>query len=541
MRVKLHIATMLLAALFGNLSAQEAPSTTSNALATKLLFIDYGMMNPELEETKISNGLEITYLRNINRWVNIAAPVKFGLTTFAGDLNKTTLASIDAILQLQYFNGRNKMIPYVFGGGGIVSENFATSNFQIPFGLGLNYELGKNSYLTVQAEFRKSMLAERNNMQYGLGYMVKLGAANTSEEVEEKKLQMNDKDGDGISDKEDECPNDFGDKSFYGCPDADGDGIPDPDDECPKHAGKLASLGCPDADNDGIPDKEDDCPNAVGTIKTLGCPDTDGDGLADSEDECPDIAGKKRYFGCPDEDKVLAAAEKETSETESKAEEIIPAKKEIVQEPSWENDKDKDGVLDENDACPTEPGSRNSKGCPDSDGDGFTDEVDECPLSKGLINGCPDSDKDGINDANDECPDEKGSSASNGCPDKNTIEDADLAILMNATKDIRFETNSNVLENSSYEVLDEIKETMLRYPNYRLMIEGHTDDAGDNRQNQILSENRAKACYNYLINAGVSPLNIQYIGYGEMKPIADNKSKRGRALNRRVDFKLEMK
>ena len=550
-----------------NLSAQEViiPTTTENtkpnpnALAAKLLFLDYGMTNAELEETKISNGLEITYLRNLNNWMNIAIPAKLGLTTFAGDLNKTTLASVDAILQIQYYNGSNRLVPYVFGGGGIVSENFAKSNLQVPFGFGVNFELGKNSYINFQAEFRKSMVVARDNMQYGVGYMFRLGNAQVEEKIKEEKTVkaaiIKDRDNDGTPDKMDECPDDFGDSDFFGCPDTDKDGVPDTDDDCPNQVGTLECLGCPDTDKDGIPDSDDDCPDAAGPIKDLGCPDTDGDGLSDNDDECPQVAGKKRNNGCPKEVKETVVADidfaaddvadkmeevKEVIKEEVKIEEPKRIETPKIEKPSAP-DADNDGVIDTEDACPNEPGSKNSKGCPDSDGDGFTDDIDECPLSTGALKGCPDTDKDGVNDANDNCPSESGLVSNGGCPSKEIVADEDLAVFMTAAREVRFETGSDVLVSSSYQVLEQVKEVMERYPNFRLMIEGHTDDVGNSRENQILSENRARACYMYLIANDIPALNIQYIGYGEMHPLADNKSKRGRESNRRVEFRMEMK
>ncbi len=526
-----------------------------NALATKLIFIDYSTMNPELGESKISNGLEITYLRNLNQWMNIALPAKLGLTTFPGDLNKTTLASLDALLQFQYYNGKNKLVPYVFGGGGLVAENFTSANFQFPVGAGLNFELGKNSYVNVQAEYRGSTAADRKNVQYGVGYMFRLGdtaVKEKAEETEEKIEEIKDRDGDGVSDKQDECPDTFGDKNFFGCPDTDADGVPDTSDACPNAAGTLATLGCPDTDRDGISDADDDCPEAAGTIKTLGCPDTDDDGLADSMDDCPDKAGKKRFNGCPSAEDM---PREELPEIDFAADDAEDNKL-ITEEPKIENpvypapkpiqsvslpDTDKDGVIDVEDRCPNEPGSKNSQGCPDSDGDGFTDDTDECPLTRGLFDGCPDTDKDGVNDARDNCPEIAGEKATGGCPNATEIADADLAVLSTATREVRFETGSDILTADSYLVLERVRDAMLRYPNFRLMIEGHTDNVGDDRKNQLLSENRAKACYNYLIANGVPPLNVQYIGYGELRPLGDNKSKRGRELNRRVEFRMEMK
>ena len=82
-------------------------------------------------------------------------------------------------------------------------------------------------------------------------------------------------------------------------------------------------------------------------------------------------------------------------------------------------DADRDGIKDEDDECPTEPGTAATNGCPDADGDGVADKDDECPNEPGVanLNGCPDGDSDGVADKDDECPTEPGTAATNGCPD----------------------------------------------------------------------------------------------------------------------------
>jgi outer membrane protein OmpA-like peptidoglycan-associated protein len=111
-----------------------------------------------------------------------------------------------------------------------------------------------------------------------------------------------DRDGDGIGDAEDTCPDQPGLAAFKGCPDTDGDGIADNNDRCPREPGTPANQGCPvrDRDNDGIPDADDACPDQRGLPAFKGCPDTDGDGLADKDDRCPDKAGPISNKGCPE-------------------------------------------------------------------------------------------------------------------------------------------------------------------------------------------------------------------------------------------------
>jgi outer membrane protein OmpA-like peptidoglycan-associated protein len=125
-----------------------------------------------------------------------------------------------------------------------------------------------------------------------------------------------DQDGDGIPDKDDNCPTVAGTRENNGCPfiDSDGDGIQDNMDKCPGIKGPVENQGCPfqDTDNDGIPDKDDDCPSIPGTAVFRGCPDTDGDGISDKYDLCPTIPGVAQNNGCPEikkeEQEILKSA-----------------------------------------------------------------------------------------------------------------------------------------------------------------------------------------------------------------------------------------
>ena len=87
----------------------------------------------------------------------------------------------------------------------------------------------------------------------------------------------------------------------FGQLDRDGDGIPDREDECPDTPGIIEFQGCPDTDKDGLPDHEDDCPLEPGPIENNGCPynDRDQDTILDDVDECPDVPGLIEYEGCP--------------------------------------------------------------------------------------------------------------------------------------------------------------------------------------------------------------------------------------------------
>lgn len=112
-----------------------------------------------------------------------------------------------------------------------------------------------------------------------------------------------DRDGDGVLDVVDRCPDIAGPASLQGCPDRDGDGIADIDDKCPDVFGLARYQGCPipDTDKDGINDELDKCPTVFGFPRYQGCPipDTDGDGVNDEEDKCINDKGPASNYGCP--------------------------------------------------------------------------------------------------------------------------------------------------------------------------------------------------------------------------------------------------
>lgn len=99
-----------------------------------------------------------------------------------------------------------------------------------------------------------------------------------------------------------------------------------------------------------------------------------------------------------------------------------------------------------------------------------------------------------------------------------------------------FETSKYELLKESFVELDRLVAFMKEKPNFKIEISGHTDAVGDAVSNQLLSENRAKSVQEYLISKGVDSNRIIVKGYGKSKPVADNSSDQGKALNRRVEF-----
>lgn len=102
--------------------------------------------------------------------------------------------------------------------------------------------------------------------------------------------------------------------------------------------------------------------------------------------------------------------------------------------------------------------------------------------------------------------------------------------------DINFTTNSYELSEKAKRIIDEFSEFLETNPTIQFVIQGHTDDVGNDNDNLILSDNRAKAVYEYLTLLGIAENRMTYKGFGETKPVASNKTEQGRALNRRTEF-----
>ncbi len=265
--------------------------------------------------------------------------------------------------------------------------------------------------------------------------------------------------------------------------------------------GLTFAFGGKDTDGDGVYDKDDECIDVPGLKEFNGCPDTDGDGITDAKDDCPDVAGTAEFNGCPD--------------------------------------TDGDGVSDPKDECPTEAGLKELNGCPDADGDGIADGKDGCPNEAGPAanNGCPyqDKDGDGVLDKDDNCPDVAGTVANNGCPE---VTEEIQKTLNEYAAQVLFDSGKSTIKEQSTKVLNDIIKILQEYPTAKFTIEGHTDGQGREENNQKLSDSRANAVKNFLTTNGIDQFRLSAVGYGESRPIATNKTRAGRAQNRRVEINL---
>ncbi len=283
---------------------------------------------------------------------------------------------------------------------------------------------------------------------------------------------IGDRDGDGIKDDVDKCPDEPEDRDGF----EDNDGCPDPDN-----------------DRDGIPDDDDRCPNEPGPRENQGCPvvtdqDRDGDGIPDSVDKCPDEPEDRDGFedndGCPDPD------------------------------------NDKDGIPDVDDNCPNDPedkdGFQDADGCPDPDNDNdrIPDKADKCPNEPETYNGFEDAD---------------------GCPDKGRVivHQSNIEILdkiyFETAKAVIKPESFPILDAISATLQGNPDITLVE-------IQGHADERGSAEYNLKLTDDRAHSVMKYLVDKGVDPSRLDAKGYGKTKPIDPGHSERAWSKNRRVEF-----
>ena len=389
MRKHLHgllfVATTVCACI--SLNAQETRKF-NHSVQIRVLSADYALANPDLNAKSylfVPNGVEFGYTSTINDKLSFSIPLKYHRANISESQSSLSIYSTDALAKYNFYREEAKIIPYVFAGGGLVYEEVEGVNVQLPAGLGLNYKMASHSMITLESQYRYSLAENRNNLQIALGVSFTVGKITeldpekeldplkvSAEDVvkdeemdietmeleeeytpdearpmEDEETEMaaksivqdmeapsssdkiNDRDGDGVKDADDDCPELAGSALLYGCPDLDKDGIADKYDNCPDKAGPVDRGGCPlqDRDGDGVEDSSDACPDAKGLASMAGCPDTDGDGVKDSDDLCPSVAGT--INGCPDKD------------------------------------SDNDGVMDSKDKCPNTFGDAAHMGCPE--------------------------------------------------------------------------------------------------------------------------------------------------------------------------------
>lgn len=111
-------------------------------------------------------------------------------------------------------------------------------------------------------------------------------------------------------------------------------------------------------------------------------------------------------------------------------------------------------------------------------------------------------------------------------------------ILQDAFDNLNFDFGKSTIRENSFPALDKLAKTLVEAKNWKIDIDGHTDDKGSDSFNQKLSQDRANAVKSYLVSKGVTADTIIATGFGETKPIVKNDSDANRERNRRVEFKI---
>jgi OOP family OmpA-OmpF porin len=191
----------------------------------------------------------------------------------------------------------------------------------------------------------------------------------------------------------------------------------------------------------------------------------------------------------------------------------VPAPAPVVVPPPAPVDSDKDGVIDALDKCPGTPA-------------GVAVDRDGCPL---------DSDKDGVYDYLDKCPATPlGTKVDkDGCP---PVAEALIKFCKPTVVDVTFDTNKSDIKPTFHDELKKVGDFLKEFPAAKGTIDGHTDNVGSKASNMKLSLRRAESVRDYIVKTfSVDPTRIEAKGFGPTKPVADNKTKAGKAKNRRVE------
>ncbi|MGB6094166.1 MAG: OmpA family protein [Moheibacter sp.] len=440
-------------------------------------------------------------------------------------------------------DGTPRVVDYLYAQPETTKHHFGVSG-----GAGINFWFGKNIGLNIATDYNWIPATKTDYFdffQHTVGVTFRFG--------------NKDRDGDGILDDDDACPDTPGVPSdnpeCNGCPDTDGDGLCDSIDACPDEPGPIENNGCPilDRDGDGILDVDDDCPDTPGVASSIpgcnGCPDRDGDGICDAKDECPDEAGPVENngcpyvpFGCTDMQAIKDALKNVlfeynsadlTAESKVLLDGVAPIlTTDKLKDPHWLVEGHTDNVGSQNYNLPLSQNRANSvkaylegKGVPASSlkaiGFGKVLPITTNDTAEGRARNRRVELK--YADANFQ------PAAIEVDDDCANVQIADLS------KMIYFQTGSADLVEASKQSLDVIAQ-YINATKGNFEIQGHTDDVGNDANNMKLSQRRAQTVLDYLLSKGVDGNRLKAVGYGESQPKFDNKTADGRAQNRRIEI-----
>mgnify|MGYP001058649939 CR=1 FL=1 len=324
MKQKIALAITMMALTIGA-TAQNSKSRFASETKPALFGIHYvaaDFITPETFKNQsvsarnfaklkdMGQGLSLSYWKGLTPTIDFSTRVNAIFYDYAADVRmeatdkKEIGLELEPSLNFRPIKDNNLFAPFLTAGvgGGYYTGKFGS---YAPLGGGLQLNFNSVSYLLVQMQYRFALTKDvlKDHLFYSLGFAQNFGPEKPKVVAPPPPPPVADRDGDGVPDADDKCPDTPGLASLQGCPDRDGDGIADVDDKCPDVAGIAKYQGCPipDTDGDGINDEEDKCPTVKGVARYQGCPipDTDGDGVNDEEDKCPTRPGPASNQGCP--------------------------------------------------------------------------------------------------------------------------------------------------------------------------------------------------------------------------------------------------
>ena len=256
-------------------------------------------------------GFSLSYWKGLTKTIDFSTKVGVNFHDYraidrnSANYNEQPIGiELEPSLNFRPYGDNALLAPFLTAGvgGGYYTGKFGA---YLPAGVGVQANFRSNTYVLVQAQYRFALTKDiiKDNLFYSLGVAQSISKDKPKVVPPPPPPVVLDRDGDGVLDADDKCPDVAGLAALQGCPDKDGDGIADGDDKCPDVAGLAKYQGCPipDTDGDGVNDEVDKCPTVKGFARYQGCPipDTDGDGVNDEEDKCPSRVGPASNQGCP--------------------------------------------------------------------------------------------------------------------------------------------------------------------------------------------------------------------------------------------------
>ena len=537
-----------------------------NAITT---FIDSTNTDPF---STIADSLEITFVNfeETNKAYTDGLQTRFYL---GGTYNINETNNVGGLIQMEYW--RKKVYPTF-----TLSYNYRIVRW---LGASISYSIMNRSYFNLGIGLSGNLgpiqiYAVTDNIAYLFNMAKFTGGGVFPQKAKTAQFHVGlnltfgknekDRDKDGIIDKKDECPDDPGPEEYNGCPDRDGDGIIDIKDDCPDDPGLAIYKGCPDRDGDKVIDKEDKCPDVPGSIDNQGCPlklhllglkgDTlmTGDINEDGFFVFQKLPSSRNYLFALEADNSDMVEEVQILHTLDGKETILTATREehgyfIYTE--LQKKQTRLFLIDaKGDTLMTAemneegffvfqplPADRSHLFLLDAAEDQLEDEILILLIDKEGNEKVIHATQDGNNKFRYEYITPKADTDLDVMVEEDVpviLLEEEEEILNTAFENLEFNSGSEVIRLGSFKSLQELSELLLKKPEWRIKLSGHTDNIGSPTANLLLSKKRSEAVKTVLVKGGVAPNRVIVKYYGETQPIESNTSNEGRQKNRRVEM-----